>query len=242
MTFSIQLIFSKNSFKYVTNPASLNGRTYLRHMGNEQAVAEKLLQIEAVKLSPQQPYTWASGWKSPIYCDNRRILSFPYVRDFVKSELCNLVFEEFPDAELVAGVATAGIAWGVMAADQLKLPFIYVRPKPKEHGLGNQIEGFYEKGMKAVVVEDLVSTGKSSLQVVAALNEAGVEVIGMVSIFNYGFDVAAEAFEKAGVKLRSLTNYSQMIGLALQKGSVSAEMESVLMQWQKDPANWAGKQ
>jgi orotate phosphoribosyltransferase len=129
-----------------------------------------------------------------------------------------------------------------MAADQLKLPFIYVRPKPKEHGLGNQIEGFYEKGMKAVVVEDLVSTGKSSLQVVAALNEAGVEVIGMVSIFNYGFDVAAEAFEKVGVKLRSLTNYSQMIGLALQKGSVSAEMESVLMQWQKDPANWAGKQ
>jgi orotate phosphoribosyltransferase len=211
-------------------------------MGNEKAVAEKLLQIEAVKLSPQQPYTWASGWKSPIYCDNRRILSFPYVRDFVKSELCNLVFAEFGDAGLVAGVATAGIAWGAMAADQLKLPFIYVRPKPKEHGLGNQIEGYYEKGMKTVVVEDLVSTGKSSLQVVEALKHAGLEVIGMVSIFNYGFDVAAEAFDKAGVKLRSLTNYSQMIGLALQKGSVSPEMESVLMQWQKDPANWAGKQ
>jgi orotate phosphoribosyltransferase len=208
-------------------------------MGNEKAIAEKLLQIEAVKLSPEQPYTWASGWKSPIYCDNRKILSFPYIRDYIKSELCNVIFEQFPDADLIAGVATAGIAWGAMAADQLKLPFVYVRPKPKEHGLGNQIEGSFEKGMKTVVVEDLVSTGKSSLQVVDALKAAGLEIEGMVSIFNYGFDVAAEAFQTAGVKLVSLTNYQHMIGLATEKGSVSADMESVLLQWQKDPANWS---
>ena len=127
-------------------------------MTNEKVIAEKLLQVKAVKLNPQEPFTWASGWKSPIYCDNRKLLGFPFVRDFVKSELCNVIFEQFPDAYLIAGVATSGIAWGAMAADQLKLPFIYVRPKPKEHGLGNQIEGYFENGMKAVVVEDLIST------------------------------------------------------------------------------------
>src|SRR5207342_3509077 len=135
-------------------------------MTNEKAVAEKLLQINAIKLSPEQPFTWASGWKSPIYCDNRKILSFPYARDFIKSEMSNLVFEAFPQAELLAGVATAGIAWGALVADQLKLPYVYVRPKPKEHGLGNQVEGYYGPGQKVVVIEDLVSTGKSSLQVV----------------------------------------------------------------------------
>ena len=208
-------------------------------MGNEKAIAEKLLQVEAVKLRPEEPYTWASGWKSPIYCDNRKILSFPYIRDYIKSELCNVIFEQFAEAELVAGVATAGIAWGAMAADQLKLPFVYVRPKPKEHGLGNQIEGHFEKGAKVIVVEDLISTGKSSLQVVDALREAGAEVVGMISIFTYGFDVAVEAFDKAGVKLKSLTNYPQMINLAMEKGTVTADMESVLLQWQKDPANWS---
>src|SRR6185369_5346501 len=152
-------------------------------MTNEKAIAEKLLQVEAVKLNPDNPFTWASGWKSPIYCDNRRVLSFPFIRDYIKSELCNVVFEKFPEAELLAGVATAGIAWGAMVADQLKLPYIYVRPKPKEHGLGNQVEGFYEPGQKAVVIEDLVSTGKSSLEVVEVLRTAGVEVVGMVSIF-----------------------------------------------------------
>src|SRR5258706_8052561 len=156
-------------------------------MTDANAVAEKLLQVNAVQLNPEQPYTWASGWKSPIYCDNRKILSFPFTRDFIKSEMCNVIFEKFPDAEMLAGVATAGIAWGAMTADQLKLPYIYVRPKPKEHGLGNQIEGFYTKGQKAVVIEDLVSTGKSSLQVVDVLNEAGLEVVGMVSIFTYDF-------------------------------------------------------
>ncbi len=165
-------------------------------MTDARIVAEKLLQVNAVKLNPEHPFTWASGWKSPIYCDNRRVLSFPFIRDYIKSELCNLVFEKFPDAGLLAGVATAGIAWGAMVADQLKLPYIYVRPKPKEHGLGNQIEGFYEKGQKTVVIEDLVSTGKSSLQVVDVLKKEGVDVIGMVSIFNYGFSNAEEAFSK----------------------------------------------
>ena len=134
-------------------------------MTNEKAVAEKLLQIQAIKLSVEKPFTWASGWRSPIYCDNRKVLSFPYIREFIKSEMSNLIFDEFADAEGLAGVATAGIAWGAMAADQLKLPFIYVRAKPKEHGMGNQIEGYYEPGKKIVVIEDLISTGKSSLQV-----------------------------------------------------------------------------
>ncbi len=134
-------------------------------MTNEKAVAEKLLQVSAVKLNLQQPFTWASGWKSPIYCDNRRILSFPFTRDYIKSELCNVVFEKFPGAQLLAGVATAGIAWGAMVADQLKLPYVYVRPKPKEHGLGNQVEGYFEQGQQVVVIEDLVSTGKKVLQV-----------------------------------------------------------------------------
>src|SRR5438309_10148636 len=151
---------------------------------NEKTIAEKLLHAGAVQLSPQQPFTWASGWKSPIYCDNRKVLSFPYIRDFIKSEMCNVIFEQFPDADLLAGVATAGIAWGAMAADQLKLPFIYVRPKPKEHGLGNQIEGAIEKSQKTVIVEDLISTGKSSLQVVDVLRKAGLEILGMVSIFS----------------------------------------------------------
>src|SRR5687768_10702607 len=150
-------------------------------MTDASITADKLLQVEAIKLSPEQPYTWASGWKSPIYCDNRKVLSHPYVREFIKSELCNVVFEKFPDADLIAGVATAGIAWGAMVADQLKLPFIYVRPKPKEHGLGNQIEGAFTSGQKTVVIEDLISTGKSSLQVVDVLRQNGLDINGMVS-------------------------------------------------------------
>jgi len=209
-------------------------------MTNEKAVAEKLLQVQAVRLSPDKPFTWASGWKSPIYCDNRKVLSFPYIRDFIKSELCNAVFEIYPGAEMLAGVATAGIAWGAMAADQLKLPYIYVRPKPKEHGLGNQIEGDYKKGMKVVVIEDLVSTGKSSLQVVDVLKEAGLEIEGMVSIFTYGFPAADEAFSKAGVKLSPLTNYPTLIELAIEKGVVSKDQQSVLLNWSSDPSNWKG--
>jgi orotate phosphoribosyltransferase len=207
-------------------------------MTNEKAVAEKLLQINAIKLSPQEPFTWASGWKSPIYCDNRKVLSFPFIRDFIKSEMCNVVFEHFPEAQLLAGVATAGIPWGAMVADQLKLPYIYVRPKPKEHGLGNQIEGFYEKGQKTVVIEDLISTGKSSLQVVDVLRDAGIEVVGMVSIFNYSFDKAVDAFADAGVSYRSLTNYNTLIELAIEKGIVTKEQQNTLLNWRQDPANW----
>jgi len=209
-------------------------------MTNEKAVAEKLLQVGAVKLSPENPFTWASGWKSPIYCDNRKVLSFPYTRDFVKSEMCNLIFEAFPEADLLAGVATAGIPWGAMAADQLKLPYIYVRPKPKEHGLGNQIEGSFEAGKKVLVIEDLISTGKSSLDVVTVLKNAGLNVIGMVSIFTYGFDIATKAFEAAGVKYLSLTNYATLITMAVEKGTISADTEKLLLQWRTDPANWKG--
>src|ERR1700704_4535552 len=194
-------------------------------LSNEKAVAEKLLQTGAVILSPEQPFTWASGWKSPVYCDNRKVLSFPYIRDFIKSEMCNQIFEKFPDAGLLAGVATAGIAWGAMAADQLKLPYVYVRSKPKEHGLEQQIEGYYEKGQPVVVIEDLISTGKSSLQVVEILREAGLEVIGLVSIFNYGFETGRLAFEKAGVSAISLSNYPTLIALALEKKLVSPEEE-----------------
>jgi orotate phosphoribosyltransferase len=207
-------------------------------MTNEKAVAEKLLQVNAIKLNPADPFTWASGWKSPIYCDNRKVLSFPYVREFIKSEMCNVVFEKFPDAELLAGVATAGIAWGAMAADQLKLPYIYVRPKPKEHGLGNQIEGFYEKGQKVVVIEDLISTGKSSLQVVDVLKKEGLDVAGMVSIFTYGFDVADKAFAEAGVAYQSLTNYTSLIESAIDKGLVTAAQQDTLLNWRKNPAAW----
>ena len=207
-------------------------------MTNKKAVAEKLLQVSAVRLSPEKPFTWASGWKSPIYCDNRKVLSFPYVREFIKSELCNVIFSEFPDAECLAGVATAGIAWGAMVADQLKLPYIYVRPKPKEHGLGNQIEGSYTAGQKVVVIEDLISTGKSSLQVVDVLRKAGVEVVAMVSIFNYGFEVASKAFENAGVPYISLSDYKTLISLALEKGTISAATEKILLEWSNAPAEW----
>jgi orotate phosphoribosyltransferase len=209
-------------------------------MTNKTAVAEKLLQIQAIKLSPAQPFTWASGWKSPIYCDNRKVLSFPYIRDFIKSEMCSVIFEKFESAEILAGVATAGISWGAMAADQLKLPFIYVRPKPKEHGLGNQIEGHYQIGQKVIVIEDLISTGKSSLQVVEVLQAAGMEVEGMVSIFNYGFPQAAEAFQSAGVQLISLTDYLTLIELAIAKGMVPPDQQELLNQWQADPAAWTG--
>ena len=209
-------------------------------MTNATVIAGKLLQAEAVQLSPSKPFTWASGWKSPIYCDNRRVLSYPYIRDFIKSEMCNIVFEKFPDVDLVAGVATAGIAWGAMVADQLKLPFIYVRPKPKEHGLGNQIEGYFRRDQKVIVIEDLVSTGKSSLQVVDVLKKEGIEVAGMVSIFTYGFPVATEAFKTAGIEYYSLTDYPSLVALALERQTIEASEEEVLLKWRDDPANWTG--
>jgi orotate phosphoribosyltransferase len=206
-----------------------------------QSIAEKLLQINAVKLNIENPYTWASGWKSPIYCDNRKALGFPYVRDFIKSELSAVIFEQFPDAESVAGVATAGISWGALAADQLKLPFMYVRPKPKEHGMGNQIEGMYEAGQKVIVIEDLISTGKSSLQVCEVLQKEGLIIEGMISIFNYGFVQAAEAFDKAGIKLVSLSNYEALIEIAKQNGQMTEQQINSLIQWRENPAAWIYK-
>ena len=207
-------------------------------MTDKKAIAEKLLQINAIKLSIHEPFTWASGWKSPIYCDNRKILSFPFIRDFIKSEMCNVIFQSFADADMIAGVATAGIPWGAMAADQLKLPYIYVRPKPKEHGLGNQIEGFYEAGKRVVVVEDLISTGKSSLQVVDVLKNAGLQIEGMVSIFNYGFEEAKKAFENYQLKVSSLTDYVSLVALAIDKHQISESEQKALLNWREDPAHW----
>ena len=207
-------------------------------MTDAKIIAEKLLQVKAVALKPQGFFTWASGWKSPIYCDNRKVLSHPFVRDFIKSELCNVVFEKFEQAELLAGVATAGIPWGAMVSDQLKLPFIYVRPKPKEHGLGNQIEGECKPGQKVVVIEDLVSTGKSSLQAVDALLDKGLNVIGMVSIFTYGFPVAQQEFDKKSIKYYSLTDYSSLLYLASAQGTLTEQELALLESWRNDPAGW----
>lgn len=204
--------------------------------------AEKLLQAGSVKLRPSEPFTWASGWKSPIYCDNRKLLSLPFTRDFIKSELANVVFEKFADADVIAGVATAGIAWGAMVADQLKLPFIYVRPKPKEHGMGNQIEGEVQQKQRVVVVEDLISTGKSSLQVVEVLRQQGITVAGMVSIFNYRFTTALEAFQAADLPFFSLTDYPSLLQLSLQKGLIREEEREILLKWRADPAGWMGVQ
>lgn len=200
------------------------------------------MQIKALQVNLQQPFSWASGWKSPVYCDNRKVLSFPYVRDFVKSELANMILEHHPDADAIAGVATAGIAHGVMAADLLKLPFLYVRAKPKEHGMGNQIEGVLQAGQKVVVVEDLVSTGKSSLQVVEVLRQQGAEVVGMCALFTYGFPVADAAFEQAMVPLHTISNYNALMEVAESLKIVKEDDRDLLQQWRMDPANWSGLQ
>lgn len=207
-------------------------------MSTQKHFAEKLLQIKALQINLQKPYVWASGWNSPVYCDNRKTLSYPYVRDFVKSELANMVLEHFPDADVIAGVATAGIPHGVMAADLLKLPFIYVRSKPKEHGMGNQIEGVLEKGQKVVVIEDLISTGKSSLQVVDVLREQGAEVVGMCGLFTYGFPVADEAFKKAGVPLYTISNYNALMEVAEEMKIVDASQKDLLASWRVSPSTW----
>jgi orotate phosphoribosyltransferase len=207
-------------------------------MSTPKQFATKLLQIKALQINLEKPYTWASGWHSPVYCDNRKVLSFPYVRDFVKSELANMILDKFPDAEVIAGVATAGIPHGVMAADLLKLPFIYVRAKPKEHGMGNQIEGVLEKGQKVVVVEDLVSTGKSSLQVVDVLRGQGAEVLGMCALFTYGFPTADEAFAKAGLPLYTISNYTALMEVGEEQNLIAPEQKATLEQWRVDPGNW----
>ncbi len=209
-------------------------------MSTASIFAEKLLHIKALKVNPEQPFTWASGWKSPVYCDNRKILSYPHVRDYVKSELANTIMEHFPDAESLAGVATAGIPHGALAADLLRLPFIYVRSKPKGHGLSNQIEGVLTEGQKVVVIEDLVSTGMSSLEAVEALRAAGADVIGMCALFTYGFPQAEEAFAKANVKLITLSNYNALMEVAETQSLVKAEDAAKLQQWRLSPATWQG--
>ena len=201
--------------------------------------AQKLLEVKAVKLQPTEPFTWASGWKSPIYTDNRKTLSFPRLRSFVKIELCHLIQEHFPEAEAVAGVATGAIAQGALVAEELGMPFCYVRPKPKDHGMGNQIEGEVPQGAKVVVVEDLISTGGSSLKAVEALRQAGLQVVGMVASFTYGFPVAAEAFSQAGVVLHTLSDYEHVVAEAARTGYITEEQMPVLAAWRQNPAEWA---
>ena len=200
--------------------------------------AQKLMEIQAIKLQPEEPFTWASGWKSPIYTDNRKTLSFPQLRSFVKLELCHAIQENFPEAEAVAGVATGAIAQGALVAEELGLPYSYVRPKPKDHGMGNQVEGEIKKGAKVVVVEDLISTGGSSLKAVEALRQYGVEVIGMVASFTYGFPVAEEAFRDAGVRLITLSNYEAVVEDAAKTGYIKESDKAVLAEWRQSPSTW----
>lgn len=204
----------------------------------EKIFAEKLLKVKAIKLQPEQPFTWASGWKSPFYCDNRKTLAFPALRTFVKLQLSRIVAELYPEADAIAGVATGAIAQGALVADELALPFAYVRSKPKDHGMANLIEGDLQPGMKVVVVEDLISTGGSSLKAVEALRQHGCEVLGMVAAYTYGFPVAEEAFAAAGVTLTTLTNYEAVVETALQTGYIEQSHVPMLAAWRKDPVNW----
>ena len=204
----------------------------------KKILVQKLLEVKAVKLQPNEPFTWASGWKSPIYTDNRKTLSFPRLRSYVKLELCHLIQEHFPEAEAVAGVATGAIAQGALVAEELGLPYAYVRPKPKDHGMGNQVEGELPAGAKVVVVEDLISTGGSSLKAVEALRQYGVEVVGMVASFTYGFPVAEEAFRQAGVRLFTLSDYEHVVAEAASTGYIKDEEKPVLAEWRKNPSEW----
>lgn len=204
----------------------------------EKIFAAKLLKVKAIKLQPTNPFTWASGWKSPFYCDNRKTLSYPELRTFVKTEITRLIMEQFPEVEAIAGVATGAIAQGALVADAMGLPFVYVRSKPKDHGLENLIEGELKPGMKVVVVEDLISTGGSSLKAVEAIRNNACEVIGMVASYTYGFDVATDAFKAADVKLVTLTNYEAVVEEALSIGYISESDVDLLHEWRKDPAHW----
>ncbi len=203
-----------------------------------KAFANKLLEVKAIKLQPNNPFTWASGWKSPFYCDNRKTLSFPALRNYVKQELVHNILKHFPEAEAVAGVATGAIAQGALVADALHLPFIYVRSKPKDHGMENLIEGELQPGTKVVVVEDLISTGGSSLKAVEAIRKYGCEVVGMVASYTYGFQTAKDAFEQANVQLVTLTDYEHVVAQALETGYITEADVTLLHEWRKDPANW----
>ncbi|MBL7856832.1 MAG: orotate phosphoribosyltransferase [Cyclobacteriaceae bacterium] len=201
-------------------------------------VASMLLHIQAIKLNTEKPFIWSSGWKSPIYCDNRLSLSYPEIRNTIREGLVDAIRENFFTAESIAGVATAGIAQGALVADALNLPFLYVRPKPKDHGMENLIEGKVVKGQKVVVVEDLVSTGGSSLKATQALREAGFQVLGMVSIFNYGFDIASRNFYESDVSLISLSDYNHLLKFALEEKYITEDQVASLKAWRVDPSNW----
>lgn len=201
-------------------------------------VATLLLDAKAIKLSPQEPFRWSSGWLSPIYCDNRIALSYPSTRTYIKQQLAELIRKRFPSVEAIAGVATAGIAQGALVADLLELPFAYVRPEPKKHGMGNQIEGKLEKGQKVVLVEDLISTGGSSLKVVDALREVGIEVVGMVAIFTYGFEIAENNFAQKQVDCAVLSNYGYLMDAAVSDGYITESQVSELSEWRKAPERW----
>ncbi|MCD7969392.1 MAG: orotate phosphoribosyltransferase [Alistipes sp.] len=211
------------------------------HKSVARDIARALLQIKAIKLSPANYFTWASGWYSPIYCDNRATLSFPEVRGLIARSFASLIEEKYPDADVIAGVATGAIAHGVLAAEALGKPFIYVRSAPKAHGLANQVEGVFEPGAKVVVIEDLVSTGGSSLSAVEALRDAGCQVLGMAAIFTYGFDVARERFSSAGVVLDTLSDYETMIAIAAEEGYVTPHQLDTLRDWRADPSGWMKK-
>lgn len=205
---------------------------------SETKIAASLLQIKAIKLQPSNPFTWASGWKSPIYCDNRKTLSYPAIRSFICDSFVDLIKAKYPEVEVIAGVATGAIAHGMLVADRMNLPFIYVRSSAKEHGLGNQIEGFYQPGQKVVVVEDLISTGGSSLKAVKALREAGCEVLGMVAIFTYQFQKSVDAFVEANCALDTLSNYSVLVDTAVKEDFIkTADMET-LKKWRENPEVW----
>ncbi len=201
-------------------------------------VTKKLLEINTIKIQPTNPFTWASGWKSPIYCDNRKILSYPKTRTFIRDRFIDVISQKYPQAEVIAGVATGAIAMGVLVAEKMGLPFIYIRSKPKDHGLENLIEGDLTASQKVVVVEDLVSTGISSLNAAQAVINYGAEVIGMISIFTYNFPHARENFQKAGIELTSLSRYQDLIETAVEIGEITNEQVETIMKWREDPANW----
>ena len=207
----------------------------------ENLFAEKLLKVKAIKLQPSNPFTWASGWKSPFYCDNRKTLSYPTLRNFVKVEISRIILEKFGQVDAIAGVATGAIAQGALVAEELNLPFVYVRSSPKDHGLENLIEGELRPGMKVVVIEDLISTGGSSLKAVEAIRRDGCEVIGMVASYTYGFPVAIEAFKNANVELVTLTNFEAVREVAVKTGYINEEDVALLDAWREDPAHWTGK-
>jgi len=203
-----------------------------------EKTAELLLQINAIKLNPKNPFTWASGWKSPIYCDNRMVLSFPPIRNYIREEFSKLIEKQFGKPDVIAGVATGAIGIGMLVAEYMGLPFVYVRPEAKKHGRQNQVEGFLQKGQSVVIVEDLISTGKSSLMAVDALKEAGANIKGMVGIFTYGFPVASENFKNANTDLYTLSNYENLLNLAVDKKYITENELETLKEWNSNPAEW----